>query len=1329
MDKESVLKTWYRVQREIQEYWTTSSCPSSTNFKGDQPTQLNDYVYEVYKPEGRPSIELVFFHGLQLEGFKEAHLATWLTADGSEIWLKWISEDHPQARILLVSYDAFTRRTEEQGNMDMFLTSENLVQDLTGAEVQVGNDGCPVVLVGHCIGGLVMKELCIALHSSVGRLQSYNPDNGKQNLLLNLRGFFFYASPNHGSKLADDSEEQAKGLLFQEMTTLNKLAQRRNEAFRKLRGEHTKWTTYGIAEGCRTKLGEQSIFIVPEASARADVDDFYTNTKADHFTICRPASKIASSFLKLRGFIGQVLREDEQWHSPQIDSAGTFGIEEQVNIVVQKLKGADRLALVGMPGIGKSTLVQAVFSNIRSNFQYICFLNDVKQIMVNRNDPSYLQGEIIKRLYYKGYKVHQSFRWDSITRKKALLVLDDVDHRSQVPESIYSGLLPGSHVVVTSQDKVFFNGKDFQFHEVQLLHPEDAKRVFCDHAFKLADPPSCYEDVAAKIIEKCDGLPLALVVMGGYLFEEEEIEVWNDVLKRFRTAENPDGTNKDGLFPIMKMSYNSLSLQEKEMFLDVAVCFNDKDLEPVKQAWRHCGWADAMDSGLKNLERKGLVTIEKASETSRYSIQDTGDCIRMHEVLRDLGKSIALRDGGNVGTPSRVCYNASNPLPTPWRFKEEMSTVKLLMISSPTSEEMAYPEIKIQELRGLKELRILWLDGVSLSGPCDLLPRKLSYMRISYSSKFETLQNTLRQLRAVPRIKIWHHEWKALLGFAGKLWALKEWVISNTHYYPTICQQIEFLDSLDSSGLFQRVENVDIYQGEDMGYIYQGAAGPGHANVFVRYPEHQPNEERGTFWLEEKEGNDMGYSYPEHQPNQERGTFWLEEEEDLGTKMLRSYPAKSLHLFLEDSTKLQTLLHFLERRLGISESHISMFDSEQQHYRQGEIDGRHKDGVVRVFTKDPTKLRSFLVSLYRYRAMHSRILVANIPSEFEVPPDILQQFREVLGALRDGIRSSVDSSDTVWGLRALHGGDIHSGQTSDGNCARQLLTVRCSRRSSPSSASPSQMYSQEMIGTHSFRQQIGDCFVKMPQESECQIMSTRVERSISILLRRHRPGGFGIGRDELLPEWLREDPHEFDAWMPAEVSVDTTLSCCVVSDHNRKKIQIAFLQIGSERKSETNNFWEVFSPNLKASVRTSVYAYIYNSQDREREQIVLHLHGEYHASKMRTDGTEDHVWLERSGICLEDSQPGSTTLELRCDVGYTNCTSGAGDDIHSLLFTEHGPVTLEGELPDYFNAALPINFDLRYQLEFSTYTEGETQVVDFDCVFQFKTKEIPSNDS
>lgn len=49
--------------------------------------------------------------------------------------------------------------------------------------------------------------------------------------------------------------------------------------------------------------------IVPEASARADVDEYYTDPDADHFTVSRTKSKISSSFIKLLDFIGDILKE------------------------------------------------------------------------------------------------------------------------------------------------------------------------------------------------------------------------------------------------------------------------------------------------------------------------------------------------------------------------------------------------------------------------------------------------------------------------------------------------------------------------------------------------------------------------------------------------------------------------------------------------------------------------------------------------------------------------------------------------------------------------------------------------------------------------------------------------------------------------------------------------------------------------------------------------------------------------------------------------------------------------------------------------------------
>lgn len=92
--------------------------------------QLNDCVYEVFKPSGRPSIEIMFCHGFQLEGSEKAYINTWVSRNGSEVWLKWIVDAHPlwivdahpDARILTISYDASATRTVYEGITDMYIT-------------------------------------------------------------------------------------------------------------------------------------------------------------------------------------------------------------------------------------------------------------------------------------------------------------------------------------------------------------------------------------------------------------------------------------------------------------------------------------------------------------------------------------------------------------------------------------------------------------------------------------------------------------------------------------------------------------------------------------------------------------------------------------------------------------------------------------------------------------------------------------------------------------------------------------------------------------------------------------------------------------------------------------------------------------------------------------------------------------------------------------------------------------------------------------------------------------------------------------------------------
>ncbi|CAM6087234.1 unnamed protein product [Calypogeia fissa] len=859
MIKDSVLNSWYNLQQILRGPRATSSSASSLNFAGEPPKQINDYVYEVFNPPGRPSIELVFFHGLQLEGSKEAHLTTWLTPDGSELWPKWILDYYPEARILLISYDAFTRRTREQGNMDMFLTCENLVQDLTMGDAQVGQAGCPVALVGHCIGGLVMKELCIALDSTVGKLQFYKPDNLAQNLYLNINGLFFYGCPHHGSKFADGSNEE--GELLKEATTLNKVAERRNEVFRKLRAER-EWNTCGIGEALETKLGKFKGLIVPEASARADVDVYYTDGDADHFDVSRTKSKQSSSFGVLRDFIGGILEKDKKRHIPEDEtSTKLVGLKGQLNTIIKKLDGVQRLAIVGMPGIGKSTLAKRLYYTPGRSYDFTCYLSDVKKFMGDRDDPGYLKGEIIKNLYYKGKKVHESCRWESLIGKKVLLVLDDVDCASQVPQTIISGLMDGSHVIVTSREDGFLLQEDFKCHRVKQLEPEVSKGLFCHHCFGSEVAPDLYKDHVSQIMEVLQGLPLGLVVVGGFLKHKGSLGLWDDVLKRLKLAMSLDGKKYDRLWSVMELVFEKLQEEERQMFLDIATCFHGEDMEEVKQAWRYCGWATTAVLGLTNLTEKNLITIENTP----YSISPRY-VIRMHEVLRKLGQSKARLEHDDVTTHSRVRYDRTNPLPTTWPFSEDNRKVKVLMISCWTFNSWT---IDIQQLHGLKELRVLWLDGVSLKGPCTFLPQNLAYLRIrksswidkmDLSSLFKPLRgklvqlgklkcmeivechklegllnwmgslqgledlrlvscfclkappNTVRQLRAIQHLEIMCQDCVALVDILGELQSLKNLVVREcyVHGSPKDSEQILFLESLARIGFLQSSRQIDL---------------------------------------------------------------------------------------------------------------------------------------------------------------------------------------------------------------------------------------------------------------------------------------------------------------------------------------------------------------------------------------------------------------------------------------------------------------------------------------------------------------------------------------
>ena len=218
--------------------------------------QICDSVYSFSEPAGRPEMEIVFIHGLQISDYREAYWKTWVAGkrdgDGKEvIWpLAWLGKEFPRARILSLCYDSSVLKTNTIGRVDGFTVDESLVEEMVN-DAKVGQqNNCPIVFVCHSLGGLVVKEMIIQAQRKSGKNPKY------VNFLQNIRGFQFYATPHDGSKLADLASHMPNmENMVEKLQVINGDLRRLNDEFERIEREQyaNKWQFAAIAETWKTE--------------------------------------------------------------------------------------------------------------------------------------------------------------------------------------------------------------------------------------------------------------------------------------------------------------------------------------------------------------------------------------------------------------------------------------------------------------------------------------------------------------------------------------------------------------------------------------------------------------------------------------------------------------------------------------------------------------------------------------------------------------------------------------------------------------------------------------------------------------------------------------------------------------------------------------------------------------------------------------------------------------------------------------------------------------------------------------------------------------------
>ena len=314
----------------------------------------------------------------------------------------------------------------------------------------------------------------------------------------------------------------------------------------------------------------------------------------------------------------------------------TVGLDSRIEKLMSSLdvksNGIQVLGLHGVGGVGKTTLVKALYNKLVGRFDCLCFIKNDRENLATDDDLVHLQNKLINHLSPGKPPVYDvnsgiSAIKEVVNEKRVLIVLDDIGNVRQL-EVLIGGrewFWGGSRIIITTRDKeVLAEHLVNEKFEVRELDPTEALELFSYHALRRGEPPERFMKLSKKMVHLTGGLPLALEVFGSLLFERWRMEEWEDALQKLEKI------RPRNLQDVLKISYDWLDPQQQCVFLDIACLFIKMEIkrEDVMDALKGCGFNAEIE--ITVLTTKSLIKV----------IED--DTLWMHDQIRDMGRQIVL---------------------------------------------------------------------------------------------------------------------------------------------------------------------------------------------------------------------------------------------------------------------------------------------------------------------------------------------------------------------------------------------------------------------------------------------------------------------------------------------------------------------------------------------------------------------------------------------------------------------------------------------------------------------------------------------------------------
>ncbi|XP_027106717.2 putative disease resistance protein RGA4 isoform X1 [Coffea arabica] len=443
--------------------------------------------------------------------------------------------------------------------------------------------------------------------------------------------------------------------------------------------------------------------------------------------------------------------------------------------------------ITGMGGIGKTVLAREVYNDHELDGYF-----DAKSwISVSDSEGPINMSRIFEEIIAACAKDYiplgrdslESILQHSVEGIKLLLVLDDVwTENLEDWKELEKGLLKahnGTRVIVTGRSENVFglSPQNVPIPHIPLgkLPHEECLKLFARNAIDGDESDLVNKGVKAiadGIVSKCDGLPLAVEVIG-YLLRNKALDTWSDILNNdLAKVEEEFRDEKHGILFVLGLSYFHLPPELKHCFSFCSIFpkGHEFDKDELVKLWMAHSLVQPSKL-VETLEDKGRRYFDRLQELSFFQQQPESEKYSMQDYLHDLaelvsGKYSCIVKGEN---PSRIdpkthhialmCEKVEGASKSIMKCKK----LRTILMPMPRNSLTDFGKTLGKMFQTLKYLRVLDLSSSNVVElPKTLAELKLlHYLNLS-RTKIKWLPNELCSLLNLQTLKLLDCPW--LLG-------------------------------------------------------------------------------------------------------------------------------------------------------------------------------------------------------------------------------------------------------------------------------------------------------------------------------------------------------------------------------------------------------------------------------------------------------------------------------------------------------------------------------------------------------------------------------------